>query len=164
MPRTIPVGQAAEAFFAHSRVAVVGVSRGGGSPANAIADKLRDNGHTVFLVNPHVEIIGRHPCYPTVDAVPGGVEAVVAVTPAAASADVARQAAHAGATWIWFHQGFGPVSYDPAGVEAARDAGLNVLAMGCPMMYLDPDVFHACARTVFKWTGRIPRSVELADV
>lgn len=162
MPRTIPTGKAAEAFLALRRIAVAGVSRRGGSPANAIADKLRKTGHDVFLVNPHAESIGEQICYPTVDAIPDGVDGVVVVTAAGASADVARQAARANAGWIWFHQGFGPVSFDEDGIATARELGLNVLAAGCPMMYLEPDVFHACARTVFSWAGRIPRVVDVA--
>lgn len=161
MSRSIPTAQAASAFFALTRIAVVGAARKGDSPANGIADKLRTKGYEVFLVNPNAESIGEHRCYPRIDAIPGGVEGVVSVTPGAASADVARDAVRAGATWIWFHQGFGPVSFDAAGLTTAREAGLNVIAVGCPMMYLDPDVFHACARTVFSWAGRIPRSIEI---
>jgi len=158
---TMPVSQAARAFLDLERIAVVGVSRSGRSPANAIAAKLRATGHQVFPVNPNADRIDDETVYSTVDAVPGGVQGVVAVTPPAASAGIALQARDAGATWIWYHQGFGPVSFDDAGLSTAREAGLNVLAVGCPMMYLEPDGFHACAKTVFRWTGRIPRTVEL---
>lgn len=158
---TTPVTVAARTFLALDRIAVAGVSRRGASPANGIADKLRKTGHEVFLVNPHAETIGDHPSFPTIESIPGGVQGVVAVTAPAASVEVAEQAAKAGAQWIWFHQGFGPVSFDDAGLAAAREAGLKVIAVGCPMMYLEPDVFHACARTVFGWTGRIPKTVDV---
>jgi len=158
---SLPVREAAREFLALKRIAVAGASRGGGSPGNGIADKLRGHGYEVFLVNPNADRIGGHEVFPAMDAIPGGVDGVVCVTAPQASAEVAVQAARAGATWIWFHQGFGPVSFDDAGLQAAREAGLKVLSVGCPMMFLEPDVFHKCARTVFQWAGRIPRAVEV---
>lgn len=148
-------------FLALPRIAVVGVSRSGQSPANGIAQRLRETEHTVFAVNRAGEEIDGHRTYPSLAAIEGGVDGVVVVTRPSEATQVARDARAAGIPWIWFHQGFGPESYDEETLRVAREAGLNVIAAGCPMMYLKPDVFHRCARSVFRFTGRIPREVDV---
>ncbi len=153
--------EAARAFLALRRIAVAGVSRKAQSPANAIARRLRETGHEVFAINPSGETIDGEPSFPSVDAVPGGVEGVVVVTSAAHARQVAEDAAAAGAEWIWFHQGMGPVSFDDEALETARRAGLRVISVGCPMMYCAPDGFHRCAKGLFRFFGRIPKEIQL---
>jgi predicted CoA-binding protein len=152
--------KAVEEFLALKRIAVAGVSRSGESPANAIAQRFRETGHEVFAVNPEASEIDGHPTFPKVDAIEGGVEGVVVVTAKEKASAVAEQAARAGATWIWFHQGFGPVSFDENAIQTARQAGLHVISVGCPMMYCEPDKVHACAKSVFKFLGRIPKEID----
>lgn len=147
---------AVDAFLALRRIAVAGVSRRGTSPANAIAKRLRESDHEVFAINPSGEEVDGHPTFPSLSAVPGGVEGVVVVTSPDHARELAAEAPRAGATWIWFHQGFGPVSFDAQTLRIAHDAGLKVIDVGCPMMYCCPDGFHRCARAVFRWVGRIP--------
>lgn len=153
--------EATRAFLALRRIAVAGVSRTAKSPANAIAKRFRDNDYEVFAINPTGETIDGQPSFATVDAVDGGVEGVVVVTNPAHALEIVPQAARAGARWIWFHQGMGPVSYDDEVLRAAREAHLNVIAAGCPMMYLAPDGFHRCARGLFRLFGRIPKEIEV---
>lgn len=154
------VDAATAAFLALDRIAVAGVSRTGASPANAIATRLREQGRQVFAINPSGETIDGHPSWAHVGEVPGGVQGVVVVTDPEHAKVVAREAAEAGAEWIWFHQGFGPVSYDDETLRVAHDAGLRVISVGCPMMYCCPDGFHRCARAVFRVVGRIPREID----
>ncbi|MEZ4236200.1 MAG: CoA-binding protein [Myxococcota bacterium] len=153
---------ATKAFLALDRIAVAGVSRTGKSPANAIAARLRETGHQVFAVNPSGDDIDGHPSYPDLSAVEGGVQGVVVVTRPEQARQLAAEAGRIGARWIWFHQGFGPVSYDDETLQVAHDAGLNVISVGCPMMYCCPDGFHRCARAVFRWVGRIPGDIDVA--
>ncbi len=151
---------AAQTFLALKRIAVVGVSRAGSSPANAIAKRLRETDHEVFAVNPAAREIDGEVCYPNLGAIDGGVEGVVVVTAPEAATDIAAQARRAGAEWIWFHQGFGPASFDDETLQVAREAGLHVISVGCPMMYCEPDKFHRCARAVFRFFGRIPGEID----
>ncbi len=153
--------EAAREFLALGRIAVAGASASQPGVGNGIADRLRATDHEVFLVHPRAEKIGDHACYPSVDAVPGGVEGVVVATAAGNARAVAEQAARAGATWIWFHQGTGPVSFDDEALEAARSAGLKTIAVGCPMMYCAPDIAHRCMRGLFRAVGRIPKQIEV---
>lgn len=151
---------AAKTFLALKRIAVAGASATQPSIGEAIADRLRQNDHEVFLVHPTADEIGGHACYATVDAIPHGVEGVVVATSPRNAHTVVEQAAKAGVEWIWFHQGVGPVSFDDAAIEAARAAGIKVIAVGCPMMYCAPDVAHRCMRGAFRLFGRIPKHVD----
>lgn len=155
------IDDAVQTFLALKRIAVAGVSHGGASPANAIAKRLRETGHEVFALNPKGDVIDDAPSFARVQDVPGGVEGVVVVTRPQDALAVVADAKAAGATWMWFHQGFGPESYDDAVLAAAHDAGLKVIAAGCPMMYCCPDGFHRCARAVFRFVGRIPADVDV---
>lgn len=155
------IDAATRAFLALERIAVGGVSRSKSSPANAIAQRLRDDGHQVFAINPSAEEIDGHPSWAHVGEVPGGVQGVVVVTDPDHAKDIAREAGAAGVEWIWFHQGFGPVSYDDETLRIAHEAGLKVISVGCPMMYCCPDGFHRCARAVFRFVGRIPGQIEV---
>ncbi len=156
------IEEAAAEFLALRRIAVAGASAGKQpGVGNGIADRLRNTGHEVFLVHPRAERIGDVECHPTVDAIPGGVEGVVVATSAHNARVVAEQAARAGARWIWFHQGTGPVSFDDEALETARSAGLKTIAVGCPMMYCEPDIAHRCMRGLFRASGRIPRSIDV---
>ncbi|MCB9796715.1 MAG: CoA-binding protein [Alphaproteobacteria bacterium] len=152
---------ATEAFLALERIAVAGVSRSGQSPANAIATRLRETGHEVFALNPSGEEIDGHPSFASLGAIPGGAQGVVVVTSPEHAREVAAEAGASGVEWIWFHQGFGPVSYNEETLRVAHDAGLKVISVGCPMMYCCPDGFHKCAKAVFRVFGRIPKDIEV---
>ena len=154
------IDTATKAFLALERIAVVGVSRTGQSPANHIAKRLRETGHQVFAVNPSGEVIDGEATYPSLKALPTPVQGAVVVTTPEQARLVAVDAAASGVEWLWFHQGFGPVSYDDEALRIAHDAGLKVLHVGCPMMYCCPDGFHRCAEAVFRFVGRIPKEVE----
>ena len=86
------LAEAARTFLAQPRIAVVGVSRQTHQPANCNFRKLRAAGHTVFAVNPQTATVEGGPCYPTLAAIPGGVQAVLIFTPPAASEAVVREA------------------------------------------------------------------------
>ncbi len=92
----------ADEFLAQERIAVVGVSRSAGT-GNSILKTLRARGHDVVAINPHAETIDGEVCYPSVQAVPGGVNAVVIVTQPAAAEAVARDCVEAGVSHVWMH-------------------------------------------------------------
>ena len=69
-------------FLAQKRIAIAGVSRHNNHhPAgNLIYHRLKKSGHDVFPVNPHMQTFEGDRCYPTVQAIPAGVDGVVIIT------------------------------------------------------------------------------------
>jgi len=154
----IDLKTAAEQFLKETRVAIAGVSRNHAETANAIFTKFRDNGYTVYPVNPAATAVEGVKCYPSIKAIPGGVGAALLVTVPAVSAQVARDCIASGVKWVWMHRSFGD-SVSPAAVKLLRDHGVGVIPGGCPMMFLDPDGFHKFACWSLQLIGRVPRTV-----
>ena len=154
------LNEAVTDFLAQKRVAVAGVSRHRQSPANFVYRKLRDSGHEVFPVNPAATELEGVPCYPDLASIPGGVTAVVVMTPPAAAEGVVREGARLGIRRVWLHRSFGQGSVSAAAVAAAREAQLMLIPAGCPAMFCEPvDLGHKCFRWCLKLTGRLPAQV-----
>lgn len=145
-------------FLVLRRIAVVGVSREGTSPANLIYRKLEATGHQVFAVNPKTQQVEGDPCYPNLASIPGGVEGAVIVTPPEAAASVVDECAAVGVTQVWIHRSFGQGSVSDEAIERCREHGIGVIPGGCPMMYCAPvDPGHACMRGLLRLTGGLPK-------
>lgn len=152
---------AADEFLAQQRIAVAGVSRDAKQPANLIYRRLRDTGHEVFPVNPAANAVEGDRCYATVTEIPGGVDGVVVVTPAAASAGVVEDCAAAGVPRVWLHRGMGPGSLTDEAVDACHRHGIAVIPGGCPNMFgATSDPGHRGMLHVLQLTGKVPRHVE----
>lgn len=142
-------------FLAQERIAVAGVSRQPENTANAIFRKLRDTGHTVFPINPNAAVVEDVPCFPDVQAIPGGVDGVVIVTRPELSEKIAHDCVAAGVPRIWMHNNtFLASSVSESGAQYARENGVTVIDGGCPMMFLD--FGHKCMRVVLGVMGRLP--------
>ncbi len=128
--------EAAADFLAQRRIAVAGVSRDPKMTANGIYKKLRATGYQVFAVNPQATTpLEGDPSYPSLRAIPGGVDAVLVCTPAAAAAAIVRECAELHVPRVWLHQGFGPGSVSEEAVAVARQEGLALIAGACPLMF-----------------------------
>lgn len=144
-------------FLSARRVAVAGVSRSGGQPANAILRRLRDGGQDVVAINPHAEQLEGAKCYPDLGAVPGVVDGLMVVVPPAAAERLVRQAAARGITRIWFHRSFGDGSVSESALKACAELGIHPIVGGCPLMYGPAvDVAHRCMRWLLSRRGRVP--------
>lgn len=150
--------QVVREFLTSERFAVAGVSRDSRQSANAIYRKLRASGRHVAATNPRTDSVEGDTCYPDLRAIPGGVDAVVVATPAAAALDVVRECAELGIRRVWLHRGLGAGSVAPEAVAFCREHGITVIPGACPMMYLAPvDVAHRCLHAVLGWFGKLPR-------
>jgi uncharacterized protein len=150
--------QAASEFLSSDGIAVVGVSRDARNAANAIYRKIRDSGARVVPVNARAATVEGAPCYPDLRSVPGGIRAVLIVTPRSAALEVVRQCAELGIDRVWIHGSFGSSSVSAEAVAFCRQNRIRVIAGACPMMFLAPvDGMHRCMRTVLGWFGRLPR-------
>jgi predicted CoA-binding protein len=144
------VAEATADFLAQRRIAVAGVSRNAKAHSgNAVYDRLKSRGYEVFAVNPNADEIDGKPCFRSLAAIPGGVDAVVIATAPDAAADVI--------TRVWMHRSFGGGSVSEEAASVGRQAGMTVIAGGCPLMF-DPtaDPVHKCMRWVLGFTSGKP--------
>jgi predicted CoA-binding protein len=151
----ITVAEAAQDFLAQKRIAVAGVSRNGGAHSgNGIYQRFKQRGYEVFAVNPNADDIDGEPCYRSLDAIPGGVDAVVIATAPHAASAVIADCARLGITRAWMHRSFGGGSVSESAAKEGRDAGMTVIAGACPLMF-EPtaDGFHKCMGWVIGHSG-----------
>jgi uncharacterized protein len=156
----VTVADATQDFLAQRRIAVAGVSRTAGAHSgNAVYDRLKSRGYEVFAVNPNADEINGEKCYRSLDAIPGGVDAVVIATAVDVVKDVVADCERLGITRVWMHRSFGGGSVSQEAAAVGRQAGMTVIAGGCPLMF-DPaaDGFHKCMKWVIGFTGAKPRA------
>jgi hypothetical protein len=156
------VKEAADAFLAHKRTAVTGVSRDpkGGHGGNVVYNRLRERGYEVFAVNPNADEVEGDRCYHDLKSIPDGVDAVVIAGPADASEQTMRECSELGITSAWMHRAIGPGSVCDAATVYGRENDMTVIDGGCPLMF-EPtsDFAHRVMRRIFTATGKVPRSI-----
>ena len=160
MKRAQALEEVARKFLAHQRIAVAGVSRTDtNEAANLVYRKLRDGGYEVYPVNPNATSVEGDVCYPSLDAIPAGVDAVFAATHPDATPEVVRQCVELGIRHVWMHRAFGQGSVSREAVALCEENGIRVIPGGCPMMFLAPvDLGHRCMRWFLGLAGKLPRA------
>ena len=144
-------------FLSGKRIVVAGVSRTGRAPANAIFRRLSQCGHEVIPVNPNATELEGARSYPSLVAVPGEVHGILIATHPSVGANLVREAAARGVRRVWFHRSFGAGSVSPEALEACRQAGIEPIVGGCPLMYCQPvDPAHRLFRWWLHLWRRIP--------
>lgn len=156
------IEQAATDFLSSKRFAVTGVSRKPeGHGSNAVYLRLKERGFEVVAINPNADTVEGDPCYATLAAVPGGVEAVVIGTSPRHALQTMREAADLGITKVWMHRAFGEGSVSEEATRYGREHGVRVIDGGCPLMFgATSDGGHRFMCSVMKMTGKVPRVVE----
>jgi len=148
-------------FLAQKRIAIAGVSRNNSRhpAANLIYHRLKESGHDVFPVNPHMQTFEGDQCYPDLQSIPGGVEGVVVITRPEATERIVRDCNDAGVHRVWMHQSLGGgSSVSPKAVDYCKQHDISVIAGACPMMYgANVDFGHRCMRWILRLTGGLPR-------
>lgn len=157
----VSIKDAATEFLAHQRIAVTGVSREPkGHGSNAVYLRLRARGYQVFAVNPQAETVEGDPAYPSLAAIPGGVEAVVIGTKPERAEATVRECVELGIRHVWMHRAFGPGSVSPEATRYGREHGVRVIDGGCPLMFgPTADGGHKAMRWWFCRSGKVPTSV-----
>jgi predicted CoA-binding protein len=157
----VAIKDAAREFLGHRRIAVTGVSRRPqGHGSNVVYQRLRERGYDAFAVNPNADTVEGDPCYPSLAAIPDGVEAVVIGTRPDRAEQTVRECIDLGIKHIWMHRSFGGGSVSDTATALGREHGLTVIDGGCPLMF-DPtaDGGHKAMCAVFKLFGTVPRTV-----
>ena len=143
-------------FLAQKRIAVCGLSRSKDSGAGAVYLKLRTQGYQVFPVHPSAEALHGDKCYPSLGAIPDGVDAVFIMNSPDISERLVDEAVSLGIKRVWMHNNtMMPSSVSEAAVARCHEADISVIAVGCPMMFLEPDFFHKCMGWMIRATGRM---------
>lgn len=146
----------AKDFLAQQNIAVVGVSHTTQDSANLIYKTLRDKGYKVFAVNPNAETVEGDTCYPTLQSLPMLVDGAVIVTRPEVTEKIAQDCVDLHVPRVWIHRNafFGQGSLSNAAVTTLEQHGVEVIAGGCPMMFLE--FAHKCMKFVLKVTGQLP--------
>jgi predicted CoA-binding protein len=153
---------AAQQFLAQHRIAVTGVSRTPkGHGSNVVYRRLRDRGYDVVAINPNATTVEDDACFPDLQAVPGGVQAVVIGTSPARAVATVQECVDLGVPLVWMHQGIGPGSVSQEAAALAHNHGLVVIDGGCPCMFgVTSDPFHRFVKGVQIVRGKLPRDVQ----
>ena len=157
----VNIAQAAHDFLDCHRIAVTGVSRTPGSHgSNVVFDRLVERGYEAFAVNPNATEINGKTAYPSLAAIPGGVEAVVIGTAPSRALDTMKEAVELGVKHVWMHRSIDAGSVSDEATAYGREHGVQVIDGGCPLMF-DPtaDGAHKFMCGLFKLFGRVPRQV-----
>jgi hypothetical protein len=149
-------------FLAQKRIAVAGVSRDKRHHpvGNLIYRRLKNRGHDVFPVNPHMTTFEGDSCYADLQSIPGGVDGVVIITRPDTTERIVRDCSSAGVRRVWMHQSFDKKasSVSPKAVEYCKQHDISVIAGACPMMFGDGvDFGHKCMRWILKMRGGLPQ-------
>ncbi len=148
-------------FLAQKRIAVAGVSHATSHhpAANLIYQRLKNTGHDVFAVNPHMQAFEGDRCFPDVQSIPGGVDGVVIITRPETTERIVHDCSEAGVRRVWMHQSLAKgSSVSPAAIEYCRQHDISVIAGACPMMFgAGVDFGHTCMRLLMILSGGLPK-------
>jgi len=148
----------AKNFLSQKTLAVVGVSRESGAAANMIYKTLRDKGYKVYPVNPLAEKIEGDQCYPDLKSIPAQLEGVFLMTRQESTYQVVQECVELGVPRVWMHEngmlGAANSSVSQLAVELCETNNVEVIAGGCPMMFLD--FGHKCMRWILGVMGKLP--------
>ena len=125
-------------LFAPRAIAVAGASTSRETFGNRFLAAYRDAGWTdgLFAIHPDAHEIDGVPAYPSVAAVPGGVDYLLVAVPAARTPELVAQAGGSARFAHVISGGFAETGADGAALEeqllaAARGAGVRVLGPNC---------------------------------
>jgi predicted CoA-binding protein len=132
---------AARAFLAARRIAVVGLSRNEKDFSRAVFRELARRGLDVVPVNPALaEAEGRR-CFARLQDVSPPADAALLMTPPGRTEAVLRDCVAAGIRRVWLHRGVGPGAATPAALALCAETGIEVVQGLCPFMALPGAAF-----------------------
>lgn len=127
------------ALFHPRAIAVVGASDKPGSVGRDVVENLVERGYdgAVYPVNPRLDTLLGRKVYPRLDALPTPADLVAIAVPAAAAADVLRQAGRAGIPFaVIYASGFAEAGPEGSALQddlaaAAKETGIRVVGPNC---------------------------------
>ena len=148
-------------FLSQKSIAVVGVSDQRETGCNANYEKFKNEGYTVYAVNPRISEFKGDPCYPDLKSVPEKPEAVFILTNPKVTDEIVQQCADLGIKHVWMHCMLGTkpglaqnmTSVSPQAVAICKANGIQVIPGSCPNQFLHPDFGHAMMRVLWRTFG-----------
>ena len=128
----------AAAFLASGRIAVVGASDDKNNFGRTVVEELVKRGITTVAVHPRASAVAGVDCYPSLSAVPDPIDGVIVMVHAKNSADVVRESLERGVRRVWLFKGAGPGAVTEEAIRLCEEAGVEVIAGACPLMFLEP--------------------------
>jgi len=128
--------RAIDSFLACQRIAVVGASRDPKDFSRAVCRAFAENGYDVVPVNVNGGTIEGREAARRIGDVKPPAEAVLVMTPSAASAAVVRECADAGVTRAWLYRAAGDGAVSAEAVAEAGARGIELVDGACPFMFL----------------------------
>ena len=150
-----------EDFLNQKNIAVAGYSLHDRNTGNYIYEKLKKNGYRVFAVNPKATTENTQ-CFPDIKSIPEPIDAVMIAAPPSAAVNIVQQCIDHNIKRIWMHRSIDNGSYSPEAEQLANTHGISVINIGCPMMFVKPDLFHQCFRWVMKVKGKFKDEEKMA--
>ncbi|NND36104.1 MAG: CoA-binding protein [Gammaproteobacteria bacterium] len=139
-----------ESFWDRSSYAVVGHSAKKKFPSLTYLG-LKNQGKTVYPVDPSVVTVEGDAVYPNLESIPGEVEAVVLELPKDETRDWVARAADRGIKDVWIHMG----TETPEALALARERGVDLRHGTCAVMYLTRGAsIHALHGWIMKVIGK----------
>jgi len=148
-------------FLAQKKIAVVGVSDKRETGCNLGYRKFKENGYTVFAVNPRISEFEGDPCYADLKAIPEKPDAVFILANPKVTDEIVQQCVDLDVKHVWMHcmmgtkpglaQSMTSVSQDA--VKMCRENGIQVIPGSCPNQFLKPDFGHAMMRGLWGMFG-----------
>lgn len=148
-------------FLAQKKIAVVGVSDQRDTGCNLNYRKFKENGYTVYAVNPRISSFEGDPCYPDLKSLPEKPDGVFILANPKVTEQIVQQCVDLGVKRVWMHCMMGTkpglaqgmTSVSQSAVEMCKTNGITVIPGSCPNQFLKPDFGHGMMRSMWKLFG-----------
>jgi len=142
-------------FLTLRRIAVVGASDDSKNFGRTIYRELREHGYDVVAINPGATSVCGDPCHPSLIAAGAPVDGSIIMVGTDRAEQAVAESIAAGVERIWLFKGIGgPGSVSSGAIELCRDAGVEVVAGACPLMFLEPvSLIHRVHRRIRRLDG-----------
>ena len=134
-------------FLRQESFAVVGVSRSGRKFGNTVYESLKNNGRTVYPLNPTAKTVDGAPCYARLKDLPERVDGIVTIVPPDQTESIVKEAAELGIFRVWMQQG----SESRKAIQFCEQYGIQAIHGRCILMFLEP---VASVHKIHKWIVR----------
>ena len=151
--------ESAEQFLQLRTIAVAGVSASKKGVGNYIFEKLKKTGYEVYAINPSGKEIDGEKSYVDLASTPAAVQGVVIATAPDKTLSVVQECARLGIKHAWIHRSVDNGSYSSEAEDYCRENGIDLIPMGCPMMFCQPvDLAHKCIKWFLHTFGKMPKT------